>query len=489
MRNIIYLSILFLFSACSLSPDLKNIKPKFDENIIMDKNSTNSIEANISKQWWKSFNDDKLNEIVDLALKNNTDLKITYIRLEQANAQLGISFSDLLPKLDASASAAREKSSINNPKNQSGKFIYGNDYKMGLNLSYEVDLWGKYRDNYKASKAALKASQYDFETARLSLISNVVKTYFNLASSIKNINNLNQAYEASLKIYEDSKQKYELGVINEYDLNQAKISLNQTLSTLNQEKLNKENYEKALKILASNDLNDILYSDFINENYNTFKEYSSNLPNKIQSTILMQRPDIQSSLNTLMQKNYLIGVARSAFLPSLSLNALLGFESSNTSNLTKNNSGTWNIGANALMPIFHWGEIANQVDIAKLTKDEAFLNYENTLKTAFSEIRFAFQQKIINQQQFENDLDLLKAQEKDYEFATIRYESGDFSFKDFLESKQNLMNARVKYNNSMSSYASSIVDLVKAFGGGFNANDNSRENIIQMKEILKETLN
>lgn len=485
MHKIIYFFIICLFSACSLSTRLDNTKPKFDNNISFDNNSS-YMDTNVSKQWWKSFEDEKLNKIVDLAIKNNNDLKISYLRLEQASAQLGISVSDLLPKLDFSANGAREKTAINALKNQSNKFVYGNDFKMSLNLSYEIDLWGKYRDNYRASKAALKASTYDFESARLSLISNVVKLYFNLASQIKNVNDLNDSYIASLKIYQDSKEKYDLGAISEYDLNQAKISLNQTLSSLSQAKLNKENYEKALKILISNDLNDILYKEEVD--FNIFKTYNASLPNSISDDILLQRPDIQSSLQTLMQKNYLVGVARSAFLPNISLNALLGFESFDIDTITNANSKTWNIAGNALMPIFHWGEIANQVDIAKLSKDEAFLNYEKTLKTAFAEIRFANKQNLINKEQFINDLELLKAQEKNYEFATIRYESGDFSFKDFLEAKKDYMNMKVKYNNSVANYANSIIDLIKSFGGGFNSNEDDQINIEQTKESLKEKL-
>lgn len=82
-----------------------------------------------------------LNKVVDLALKNNNDLKLAFIHMEQTAAQLGIDFSSLLPKFDGSASGSRAKTAINAPSNRTGEVSYGNDFKMGLDLSYEIDLW------------------------------------------------------------------------------------------------------------------------------------------------------------------------------------------------------------------------------------------------------------------------------------------------------------------------------------------------------------
>ncbi|MBZ7972637.1 MULTISPECIES: TolC family protein [Campylobacter] len=478
MNKIISMSItasLGLFiSACSLSPNL-NI-PEANYTFANDKQNNN----NIDQKWWKEFEDDHLNKLVNLALKNNSDLKIAYIHLKQASAQLGIDFSNLMPKFDASANALRSKTSINAPTNKSGQFNYGNDFKMGLNLSYEIDLWGKYRDSYRASKSSFEASQYDYEAARLSIISNTVQTYFNLVNAYENENILQQAYEAAQEIYRINNEKFSAGTTGEYELSQAKANLESISLQYNQAQLNKENYLKALKILTSNDLNDILYQD---QDYQTFNLKEFDIPTGITSEILLQRPDISSSLEKLMQKNYLIGVARSAFLPSLSLTGLLGFESNDLDTLVKNGSKTWNIGGSFLMPIFHWGEINENINLAKLNKDEAFINYENTLKTAFGEIRYALISRKNIRLQYDNALSSEQAYKRIYEIAKERYDIGEMSLQDYLEARQNWLNSQINFNNTKYSYANSIVDVIKAFGGGFNQQDENSWESTQKEEI------
>ncbi|MBZ7943790.1 TolC family protein [Campylobacter sp. RM13744] len=478
MNKIISMSItasLGLFiSACSLSPNL-NI-PEANYTFANDKQNNN----NIDQKWWKEFEDDHLNKLVSLALKNNSDLKIAYIHLKQASAQLGIDFSNLMPKFDASANALRSKTSINAPTNKSGQFNYGNDFKMGLNLSYEIDLWGKYRDSYRASKSSFEASQYDYEAARLSIISNTVQTYFNLVNAYENENILQQAYEAAQEIYRINNEKFSAGTTGEYELSQAKANLESISLQYNQAQLNKENYLKALKILTSNDLNDILYQD---QDYQTFNLKEFDIPTGITSEILLQRPDISSSLEKLMQKNYLIGVARSAFLPSLSLTGLLGFESNDLDTLVKNGSKTWNIGGSFLMPIFHWGEINENINLAKLNKDEAFINYENTLKTAFGEIRYALISRKNIRLQYDNALSSEQAYKRIYEIAKERYDIGEMSLQDYLEARQNWLNSQINFNNTKYSYANSIVDVIKAFGGGFNQQDENSWESTQKEEI------
>ncbi|MGJ0113472.1 TolC family protein [Campylobacter molothri] len=478
MNKIISMSItasLGLFiSACSLSPNL-NI-PEANYTFANDKQNNN----NIDQKWWKEFEDDHLNKLVSLALKNNSDLKIAYIHLKQASAQLGIDFSNLMPKFDASVNALRSKTSINAPTNKSGQFNYGNDFKMGLNLSYEIDLWGKYRDSYRASKSSFEASQYDYEAARLSIISNTVQTYFNLVNAYENENILQQAYEAAQEIYRINNEKFSTGTTGEYELSQAKANLESISLQYNQAQLNKENYLKALKILTSNDLNDILYQD---QDYQTFNLKEFDIPTGITSEILLQRPDISSSLEKLMQKNYLIGVARSAFLPSLSLTGLLGFESNDLDTLVKNGSKTWNIGGSFLMPIFHWGEINENINLAKLNKDEAFINYENTLKTAFGEIRYALISRKNIRLQYDNALSSEQAYKRIYEIAKERYDIGEMSLQDYLEARQNWLNSQINFNNTKYSYANSIVDVIKAFGGGFNQQDENSWESTQKEEI------
>ncbi len=472
MLKLLLIFLAFFISACSLKPNL----------VIPEANYT-SVENNTSlaKEWWKGFRDEKLNALVAKALKNNTDLRIAYVHLEQAAAQFGISLSDLFAKFDGSASGARAKTSINAPNNQTNRFVFGNDFTLGLGLSYEIDLWGKYRDKLGAARAGLRASEFDYEAARLSVISTVVQLYFKLSNAYEAMEIFKQSLDAYTQSYELKLVQYEAGALGEYELKQAFAELQSVKAQYENSIETKESYLKALKILVSNDLDDILYKE---QDYTRFSTYAFALPEGIGSEILLQRPDINAALKRLTQQNYLVGVARTAFLPSLSLTGLFGFESNDLDSLLKGGSKTWKLGGNFLMPIFHWGEIYQNVNLAKLSKDEAFLNYENTLRTALGEIRLALVQRKTSVQNYENYKNLLEAQERIYELATVRYENGSIPLIEYLDARRNLLSAKISFANANYAMADAIVEVIKAFGGGFKVSEDLSKEIEQDSKNL-----
>ncbi|TKX28555.1 TolC family protein [Campylobacter sp. MIT 12-5580] len=481
MRNFISLATCLVLAGCSLKPFYEAPQARFnasanmlecmeDQGLKCSQNANNQVR--FDKQWWRLFNDVKLNELVEKALANNTDLRISFLRFEQAAQTLGIDRSDLFPKLDASAGVTRSSTGKN--ANSFGARQTGNNFNMGLNLSYELDLWGKYRDGYFAASKAYEASAYDFETARLSLVSNVVKLYFNAINLTNQVQILEEGVQDYTTSYELRNEQFKVGAIGEYELLSFKAQLESARAQLVSAKANKDNNDKALMILVSANLDDILYAT---STQNKIENFKVELPQGISSEILLQRPDIQAALARLEQRNYLVGVARTAFLPNISLTGLLGFQSTQLNNLVENPSVTWNGGASALMPIFHWGEINANVNLAKLSKDEAFLNYESTLKTAFGEVRTALVERQSAFMNEKNYADLLTSQEKIFELSQIRYDNGSISLNDLLSARSNYLNAKLSYENSVYTLLSSVVDVIKAFGGGFNATDNYERNL------------
>lgn len=484
MRKFILVFALLFFVGCSFKPSFDEPKAEFKSKINMVKcleqdgkdckENENEEEVKFDKEWWKIFNDKKLNAIVEKALKNNTDLRTAYLNFEKAAANLGIERSDLLPKLDASASAARAKT----PKNMSatGEKYHTNSFSLGLNLSYELDLWGKYRDAWGAAGKGYEASIYDFESARLSVISNVVKLYFNAVSLNNQVEILSQTVEDYTTSYELKSTQHRVGAISEYELYNYKAQMESAKAQLVSMRASRDANAQALMILVSSDLNEILYAT---TQYTKIEDFKVELPQGISSKILAQRPDIRAALARLEQQNYLVGVARTAYLPSISLTGLLGFQSLELGKLLQGNSVAWNAGASAVVPIFRWGETTYNVNLTKLAKDEAYLNYESTLKTAFGEVRTALIQResaFLNEKNYK---DLLESQEKIFNLAEIRYSNGSSSLEDLITARQSYLNAKLNYENSVYALLSSVVDIIKAFGGGFNAEDDNEAIIKQ----------
>lgn len=478
------LALAFFFVSCSLKPEFKEPDVRFNNNINVSKcieqggldcdTFDNTESVKFDEQWWKVFNDQDLNALVDKALKNNTDLRLAFVRFEQAAQTLGIDRSDLFPDLDGQMGVTRASDGANS--SISGRRQTTTNLNMGLNLSYELDLWGKYRDGYFASSKAYEASIYDFQSSKLTLVSNVVKMYFNAINLNSQVQILEQTVADYTKAYELRDEQFKVGAIGEYELYSYKAQLETAKAQLETAKAQKDNNDKALMILVSSNLNDILYATSSKTDIEHFK---IELPQGISSEILLQRPDINAALRRLEQQNYLIGVARTAYLPSISLTGLLGFGSPQLNNVLDTQSFNWSAGANAVLPILRWGEIRYNVNLAKLAKDEAYLNYESILKNALGEVRTALVNRESAFNNEKNYAQLLQSQEKIYELEQLRYDNGISSLNDLLSARQNYLSAKLSYESSVYNLLSSVVDVIKAFGGGFDKANNQEASMQQ----------
>lgn len=166
-------------------------------------------------------------------------------------------------------------------------------------------------------------------------------------------------------------------------------------------------------------------------------------------------------------------------MPSISLTGLLGFGSPQLNNVLDTQSFNWSAGANAVLPILRWGEIRYNVNLAKLAKDEAYLNYESILKNALGEVRTALVNRESAFNNEKNYAQLLQSQEKIYELEQLRYDNGISSLNDLLSARQNYLSAKLSYESSVYSLLSSVVDVIKAFGGGFDKANNQEASMQQ----------
>ncbi len=461
------LALALLLAGCLMGPNYK--QPDLD---LPTGEAADNFSIFTNVKWWEVFEDPTLNELENTALTYNKDLQAAVARVDEARAAVGIATADQLPSLSAAGQSGRAGNNLGSGESQS---------TANVSVSFELDLWGKYRDSYSAAGKAYEASIYDFESARLSIISSVVKLYFNAINLNNQVEVLIQTVEDYTTSYELKQSQHRVGAISEYELYNYKAQLESARAQLTTLKAARDSNNQALMILVSSDLNEILYATLP---YTKIENFKVELPQGISSEILLQRPDIRAALARLEQKNYLVGVARTAYLPSISLTGLLGFQSTELSKLAQGNSVAWNAGASALMPIFRWGEITYNVNLAKLAKDEAYLNYESVLKTAFGEVRTALVQRESAFMNEKNYADLLDSQEKIYNLAQIRYNNGSSSLTDLLNARQSYLNAKLNYENSVYSLLSSVVDIIKAFGGGFNAKDDIELNIKQEARSL-----
>lgn len=447
-KSIIFATlILFALSGCSLRPDM----PKVDTHYNYE-----SEKSNISTQWWLDFKDEALTNLILKALKNNVDLKTAYINMQKANLSLANSNASWLPNVNADAKASKS-GTTSSPINS---------FSVSASLNYELDLWGRVRDNIKAASANLKASNYDYEAAKLSITSSVAKGYFELKSLLAQ----KSVYEKSLHIYKEAlkinQEKISAGAISESEYIQSKASVQSALLNLSNLNISISKSLNALAILTGSSNDEILKVDIKTGNTTT-----PQIRANITADILARRPDVAAAWQRIISQNALIGVARTAWLPSLSLTGAFGYASNELNSLFIPSSSSWSIGGSLLQMLFDGGKIKNNIELAKLNQDIAVLNYENTVRIALGDVKTALDSIHFATDILKGSIELVKSQERIYDLAKISYENGASEHLVLLDAQRGLLNAQLDEAKAKSSLNLAVVDLYKAFGGGFEIKD------------------
>ena len=304
---LVWIGLGLLIGGCSLSP--KYEQPK--ANLPQDFGVEYSNET-ISQTWWKDFGDEYLNGIVEEALKNNYDLAIAMERVSQARSSWGYARSDRYPSLSAQGEATRNKK---NPKQ--GEFDNYNNFSLSGILSFELDLWGRARDADRSAYATLLASKANRDTIRLSLIANVVESYFGVLT----LNNQVQISQNTLLSREESyqyrKKEFEAGKISEIDMQQARSEMASVRAQLQSLLMERNAAQTALMILLGRDPQGIFNVALPMESQMLPK--APKVPVGLPSTLLEKRPDIEAAEQNLKAANFSIGVARAAYFPTISL--------------------------------------------------------------------------------------------------------------------------------------------------------------------------
>ncbi|PID48402.1 MAG: hypothetical protein CR967_00140 [Proteobacteria bacterium] len=451
-KNLI-LILALSFVGCSFKPPMPQVNGEF----------TYSIEAsNINQKWWENFHDESLNSLITQALKNNSNLALASLNVQGARERLSLVDKDFLPSLSISANAKRGQSSREVPP-----FVKNTSSNLSLTaiLNYEIDLWGRVKNKSNSAKSLYKASKYDYDGARLGLASSVAKAYFLLIAqkmekailekTIKTYKNTMNYQKKQLDFGEISKLSY-LQSVGEYQ--NAKVRL---ISIKN----NLDLAQSALALLVGKDFDDILH-----KNFKTSKMLPRppKVPSGISADVLLNRPDIASSYEKIKSSNYLIGVAKSAHLPTLSLTAAFGYQSDDLGNILRSSANIWNLAGQFAGKLFDFGRISKNVDIAKLGQDMEVKRYEIAVKTALNEVRNALNSyKNINQKN-KNINSLLNSQEKIYKLSQTMFKEGEISQLQLLDAQRILLNVKLQNIEAKLGMINSIVDIYKAFGGGFS---------------------
>lgn len=427
------------------------------------------------QQWWTLFNDSQLNQLVDTALVKNNNVQLAVARIEEADAQMREIGGNLLPTVTATGSGLR------NRVTQSGVFpVFGNNprktYKIGLNGSYELDLWGKLRRANEAARAQLLSTQYAKEAVTWSLSSLVANNYL----TIRSLDAQLRVNEENLKTAQDSldlaKRRVEGGVATVLDAHQAELVVTTLQTQIVDLKRLRALSEHQLGLLTNNLGLKIAPGDLM------AIPTPPVVPTGLPSELMEARPDVRQAEQDMVSANANIAVARAAFYPSISLSATYGGESIALNNLLKSPARVWSLGFDVNLPIFNGGRLNARLDQATAQQKQMVATYQYTLQTAFTEVSDALN----NVQQYREQETLAASKQKTTEnilrVAKNRYEAGYTSYLEVLDAQRNHNEATQAMVQSRQNTLTASVDLFKALGGGWKPESLADEKVSKAED-------
>ncbi|HOD11747.1 MAG TPA: efflux transporter outer membrane subunit [Candidatus Omnitrophota bacterium] len=415
--------------------------------------------------WWEHFEDPVLNTLIQTALHQNLDLLRAASRVDEYLARYQEGRSDLFPQISGQAAGGRQRATKIGPVPLSPSIDpTSNNFLANINLSWEIDLWGKIRRLTEAARAEFLGMQEARNAVILSLVSGVASSYVHLLSLDRQL----EISKATLQTRKDSvelfRSRFEGGLVSQVELLQVKSEYYATLALIPGIEASIAQQENALSVLLGQNPGPITRGK-------RFDELAlPSIPAGLPSRVLEQRPDILQAEQQLVAANARIGAAQAHFFPAISLTGVLGTSSAELKNLFTGPAQTWNYIGSVAGPIFNAGKIQNQVRIAKAQRQEMLFNYFIAIQNAFREVNDA----LMAQHQTR---DQLRSQEKQLEslkeydaLAWLRYDNGYTDYLEVLDAQRNLFAVQLACTQTKENLLHAMISLYKAMGGGWKNN-------------------
>ncbi len=453
LARIVTLMMIVSFTGCAMGPDFK--KPVVETPNTFRFSDSESKEV-VNLKWWESFDDPVLYSLVATALTDNKDLMIAASRIEEARAALGFTKADQYPRLDLEGSARVGNFTGVSRSSTTDKSAY-----IAPVLSWEIDFWGKYRRSTEAATSELMASEYSLRTVQISLISEVVSTYFLLLDYHQRLNISKQTLESRLYSLDIIQKRFDKGIIPEIDLNQAQIQKEIAAGAIPLHQRLIANTENALSILMGRFPGEIKTGDDLNQ-----QAVPPDIPSGIPSSILERRPDIAEAMYLLEAQTARIGVAQALRFPSITLTGLFGAASSELSSVTTDGD-IWSVGGSLFGPLFDFNKNLQRVEIEKERTKQALYRYENRILFAFRDVADALNDIQTYKKQIAAVERKFMAAENAAALSKMRYDKGVTSYLEVLDTERTLFDVGLELSELKQQFYNAYVRLYKALGGGW----------------------
>ena len=416
--------------------------------------------AAASVPWQDFFADERLQLLINTALANNRDLRVSVLNIEQARAQFQISRASQFPALNGIFSGTRQPSIID------GRL--GNSFQVGLGItSWEIDFFGRLDSLKQQALAQYLATEEARKAAQISLIAAVANGWYTLLAD----DELLELTRQTLVTREDSvkltKLRFDNGASSEIDFQLANSLAETARASYAQQKRQRLQDENALALLLGAPLPpSVMTTASAGSPLDSVKGMPE-LPVGLPSDLLTERPDIRQAEQTLIGANANIGAARAAFFPRITLTAQAGSVSNELSGLFKSGTTAFTLAPQLTLPIFDAGANQANLEASRASRDIAVAQYEKSIQSAFREVADALAGRETLGEQLRAQRAQAEAEGVRFKLSDLRYRNGIASALDLLDSQRSLFSAQQLAVQARLLQLQNQVTLYKVLGGGW----------------------
>ena len=451
-------------SACSMIPQYERpaapVAATYSAAPSATAGQTASAAADLA--WRDFFADQRLKQLIDIALQNNRDLRVSVLNIEQARAQFQIRRADQFPSVGVSANAQRA------PSTTTGDLT--NSFSVGLAVSaWELDFFGRVGALKEQALAQYLATAEARKAAQTSLIASVATGWLNLLADEELLDITRQTLGTRDESLRLTKLRFDNGASSELDYRQAESLAEAGRATLAQLQRQRALDENALVLL----LGQALPTGALEGGAPKLSAVADlpAVPAGLPSDLLIQRPDIRQAEQQLIAANANIGAARAAFFPRISLTASAGTASNELSGLFKSGSWGFSLAPSLLLPIFDAGRNQAGLESAQAGREIAVAQYEKSIQSAFREVSDALAGRATLAEQLRAQRAQASAESTRFRLSDLRYRNGISSFLDTLDAQRSLFAVQQSVVQTRLAQLQNQVQLYRALGGGWSEAD------------------
>jgi multidrug efflux system outer membrane protein len=451
---------LLLVSGCAVQPDYQRPEQELPQAW-----RESAARPAAAEPWWRIYGDAGLERMIDEALEHNSDVLVAAARVDEARALLGEARAGLRPRVDANARAGRSLASAATGLLPPGVARERDHYRATLDVSWEIDVFGRLRAARDAARADLAASEAVRDAVRLALSSRVAASYYALTALDAQV----ELTRRALRLREESlalqRRRREAGVISDFDLRQLEAEAATLRAQLPPLQRERELEEAALAALVGRSPRAVFEDAVPRAALGADAAAPVALPAGMPSALLLRRPDLVEAEQRLIAANTRVAEARAAHFPSISLTGFLGSESAELDDLFTGPAGIWSLAAAIAQPIYAGGRLEAQREAAAARERAALAQYQGAVRNAFREVRQALAAQARARESFQAQAERVAALEETLRLARLRYENGVASQLDVLDAERGLLDAQNARIEALRAQRAAVADLYRALGG------------------------